>query len=419
MGVVLELVGVVLLVGAAFLSTVGFIGLLRKPDLFDQLHVAGLVTGPGVILVLLASVATGRAEIVTSALLVLGIVLVTGSISTHVIAQTGVRRYAPTSSEIEPRTGPPAVSDPADPGAAIGEVRRPASAGTGMRVLIAHDGTAAAGVASDLAATLDWPAGTRITILGVGEAEPPAVDGRPAADPVPGADVVDATDLARALDAAADAVRRPGLEVERRLVGGDPADAIVEAAARLDADLVITGNRRRGFVQSLLGRSVAGEIVDRAPCPVLVARTPRLREALLTTDGSAQSLLAAELVAGWPIFDLVRIRVVSVGPAGTEPGDGPRGAGARGAGQSSSADGTAALLMDAGREVVTEVLSGDAAERIVETAARRSIDLIVIGSRGRTGLGRTLMGSVTRQVLEGTSSSVLIVGPRPRRPPPA
>ena len=40
------------------------------PDIFHQLHPAGLVTGPAVILVLLASVATGSAEIITSAVLV-------------------------------------------------------------------------------------------------------------------------------------------------------------------------------------------------------------------------------------------------------------------------------------------------------------------------------------------------------------
>ena len=44
----------------------GLYGLLRMPDIFHQLHPAGLVTGPAVILVLLASAATGSAEIITS-----------------------------------------------------------------------------------------------------------------------------------------------------------------------------------------------------------------------------------------------------------------------------------------------------------------------------------------------------------------
>lgn len=77
---------VILLLGLA-LATVGMVGMLRKPDLLHQLHAAGLVAGPAVILVLLASLASGSAEIVTSALLVLVFVLVTAPLSSHAIAR--------------------------------------------------------------------------------------------------------------------------------------------------------------------------------------------------------------------------------------------------------------------------------------------------------------------------------------------
>ena len=65
---ILDVVGAVLLLLGLLLATIGLYGLLRMPDIFHQLHPAGLVTGPAVILVLLASVATGSAEIITSAL---------------------------------------------------------------------------------------------------------------------------------------------------------------------------------------------------------------------------------------------------------------------------------------------------------------------------------------------------------------
>ena len=87
-------IGVILLLGGCTLATIGLYGLILKPDIFEQLHVAGLVTGPAVVVLLLASIGTGRAEIVTSALLIVAFVLVTSSISTHVIAQTAARRYA-------------------------------------------------------------------------------------------------------------------------------------------------------------------------------------------------------------------------------------------------------------------------------------------------------------------------------------
>ena len=46
---------------------------------------------------------------------------------------------------------------------------------------------------------------------------------------------------------------------------------------------------------------------------------------------------------------------------------------------------------------------------IVEEAAAWSADLVVLGSRGLTGLSRFVLGSVARNVLQSTQSSVLIV----------
>jgi multicomponent Na+:H+ antiporter subunit G len=89
---VLDIVGAVLIALGLLLATIGLYGLLRLPDIFHQLHPAGLVTGPAVILALLAAVATGSAEIITSAALVLLFVLVTSPLSTHAIAQAARRR---------------------------------------------------------------------------------------------------------------------------------------------------------------------------------------------------------------------------------------------------------------------------------------------------------------------------------------
>ena len=89
---VLDIVGAALIALGLLLATIGLYGLLRFPDIFHQLHPAGLVAGPAVILVLLAAVATGSAEIVTSAALVLLFVLVTSPLSTHAIAQAARRR---------------------------------------------------------------------------------------------------------------------------------------------------------------------------------------------------------------------------------------------------------------------------------------------------------------------------------------
>lgn len=84
------LAGSVLLFLGLALATIGLYGLLRKPDIFEQLHPAGLITGPAVLLVLLASVGTHNPEIITSAILVIGFVLVTSSLSSHAIARAAL-----------------------------------------------------------------------------------------------------------------------------------------------------------------------------------------------------------------------------------------------------------------------------------------------------------------------------------------
>ena len=92
MRAVVEIAGVLLLLGGLTLATIGLYGMLRRPAIFDQLHAAGLVTGPAIILVLAASIASGEAETITSAVLVILFVLITSPLSGHAIAQAARRR---------------------------------------------------------------------------------------------------------------------------------------------------------------------------------------------------------------------------------------------------------------------------------------------------------------------------------------
>jgi multicomponent Na+:H+ antiporter subunit G len=93
-GTVVDVIATAVLGLGLLLATIGLYGLLRRPDIFAQLHAAGLITGPAVVLVLLPSVATGSAEIITSAVLVVLFVLVTSPLSSHAIAQAAHRRAA-------------------------------------------------------------------------------------------------------------------------------------------------------------------------------------------------------------------------------------------------------------------------------------------------------------------------------------
>ena len=74
----------------------------------------------------------------------------------------------------------------------------------------------------------------------------------------------------------------------------------------------------------------------------------------------------------------------------------------------------AAKLERAGLRAQPRVGSGDPRFVLVETAVRERADLIVVGTHGRTGVRRLLLGSVASHVVTHAPCSVLVVR-RPRR----
>ena len=65
--------------------------------------------------------------------------------------------------------------------------------------------------------------------------------------------------------------------------------------------------------------------------------------------------------------------------------------------------------VDAKVKAKVEVHVGDAYEMIVDISRKKKADIIVMGSHGKTGLTRLLMGSVTSRVIGHAPCSVLVV----------
>lgn len=61
--------------------------------------------------------------------------------------------------------------------------------------------------------------------------------------------------------------------------------------------------------------------------------------------------------------------------------------------------------------VETHVWYGPAAPAVVEAAKVQKVDLIVMSTHGRSGLGRIIFGSVAESVLRGTRAPILLVRP--------
>lgn len=67
-----------------------------------------------------------------------------------------------------------------------------------------------------------------------------------------------------------------------------------------------------------------------------------------------------------------------------------------------------------GLDVEEVIVHGDAAAEIVRVASEREVDLIVVSSHGRTGLGRIIFGSTAEAVVRHASCPVLVVKPPPQ-----
>ena len=72
-------------------------------------------------------------------------------------------------------------------------------------------------------------------------------------------------------------------------------------------------------------------------------------------------------------------------------------------------DALATQVREAGVNALTTSLEGGAADEIVAYANRVSTDLIVMGTHGRTGIRRVLLGSVAEQVLRQARCPLLVV----------
>lgn len=290
-----------------------------------------------------------------------------------------------------------------------------------MRILLATDFSSFADRAAALVGSLTLAAGSRIRMITV--VEPITTVGLFAPSAMLEISEV-ADNEARALIAerkkrlAAD-----GREVDGVVRYGRAADAILDECDTFKPDLLVVGSRGRGGVATAVLGSVSAELVDRAPIPVLVARTPTLTSIVLAEDGSTNAAAGARVIAELPVLASCAVRVVSVVDASfpivfADPGVPSTAVQAYRAyedalpilraSHATFARERAQALGRLGLQASGEQREGDAAVEIIAAAAERHADLIVIGSRGQTGLRRLLLGSVARSVLFHAPCSVLV-----------
>jgi nucleotide-binding universal stress UspA family protein len=292
-----------------------------------------------------------------------------------------------------------------------------------MRVLLAYDASVGSEIAVSLVVGMAWPVDSVVRVVALIEPTTTLVPLTPSRlVPSPEIESQIVGHLESEIGIVVRRIRAAGAQAEGEVLRGRPATVLIDEAQRFQADLVVAGSRGHGPIASLVLGSVSAELVDHAPCPVLVARRPAATRVLFGADGSPSASHAEMLLTQWPIFDAATVRVVSVAEVvrpwhtGLAPTMYRQVIEAYSKDLREAKDNHEAIarhaadrLEAAGRTADNKLRVGDAAAEIIEEASSWKADLVVLGSRGLTGLSRIVLGSVARNVLQGSESSVLIV----------
>jgi nucleotide-binding universal stress UspA family protein len=210
-------------------------------------------------------------------------------------------------------------------------------------------------------------------------------------------------------------------DAERFVELGTPYAEIVRRAEAWKADLVVVGSRgSTGITRALLG-SVAEHVVRVAHCPVLVSRPIRGSGVVMAaTDLSDPSLPVIARAADEARLRGARLVVMHA----METSLAAYGAGAAALFGNIAPEPSAEaqrqtrlvlanLLSDAMRRFGAEgeplVLDGDAVTGVVRAVEEQKADLLVLGTHGRTGISRLLLGSVAEKLVRLADCSVLVV----------
>jgi len=203
--------------------------------------------------------------------------------------------------------------------------------------------------------------------------------------------------------------------VATRLVAGSPSDVIVATAQSVEANLIVMGARGLGPVKERLFGSVSHRVLTMAPCAKLIVNGPMqsLRRILLPLQGQADAEAVIRFLDFKPFRDPVELTLLTVLPP-TRP---PWPAGARAAEpleqralQSAQdfLDDIIDQVQTLGYQAKGTAALGSPAVTILEQTDKLRPDLILMGSRGRSGVTRFVLGSVSHAVLHQTRCPVLV-----------
>jgi len=222
------------------------------------------------------------------------------------------------------------------------------------------------------------------------------------------------------------------LSVHSLVTDGSPGAEILRTITEQQIDLVVLGTRGLSHISGFLLGSVSEWVLNEAPCSVLIVRgkaRPQKSTAgmkiLIATDGSsdAQEGVAFVRKIDFPtstvltLLHIVRKKVHQTAQLLTTnraqvdefmklAEDLLQARGREGA---ILLEETRKVLSRPELKIVENLAFGHEAEEILKASQRIRADLVVMGSKGLTGLRRILLGSVSQKVARYAKCSVLVV----------
>ena len=199
---------------------------------------------------------------------------------------------------------------------------------------------------------------------------------------------------------------------------GSESDAVLRRAEAWEAELIAVGTHGKKGLRRLLLGSIADQIVRSARCQVLVARPSRHGAVLAATDLTDPGLPAIEAAAGEAkrrgrklvVMHAMEFRGeadASLGLIGALPALETEDM--RGAKRTLASQIINGALQRLGAKGEVVIADDDAPVEALRLAEALPAELIVVGTHGRSGLARVVVGSRATRIIENAPCSVLVV----------
>jgi len=196
---------------------------------------------------------------------------------------------------------------------------------------------------------------------------------------------------------------------------GSPHETIRNYATQHAVDVIVMGKTGRSGLNRLLLGSTTERVLRTTPCPLLAvpptAGEPAFDRILLPTDGSE----GAERAVGWGVWLAGELDSMVHTLYAVDTGRLPASAAPSELLEQLEGEGQTALenvqfrTKTAGVRSSGAVTGGPAAKAILTAIEQQEIDLVVIGTRGRSGISQQLLGSVTEHVVRHAPVAVFCV----------